>query len=83
MSNEWRNTSIKIVLILFVICIMLFAFSFVNPTSFTGKSLAEAYNLPIGQSMFANDSILDEGDMIEVPLLSNPTFIVHQITILD
>lgn len=83
MSNEWRNTSIKIVLILFVICIMLFAFSFVNPTSFTGKSLAEAYNLPIGQSMFANDSILDEGDMIEVPLLSNPTFIVHQITTLD
>lgn len=83
MSNEWRNTSIKIVLILFVICIMLFAFSFVNPTSFTGKSLAEAYNLPIGQSMFANDSILDEGDMIEVPLLSNPTFIVHQISTLD
>ncbi len=83
MSNEWRNTSIKIVLVLFVICIMLFAFSFVNPTSFTGKSLAEAYDLPIGQSMFENDSILDDGQMIEVPFLSNPSFIVHQIVTLD
>lgn len=83
MSYEWRNTSIKIVLILFVVCIMLFAFSFVNPTSFTGKSLAKAYNLPIGQSMFAGDSVLDDGEMIQVPLLSNPTFIIHEILTLD
>ena len=83
MSSKWRNTSVKIVLILFVICIMLFAFSFVNHTSFTGQSFAEAYNLPVGQSMFAGDSILDERPMVEVPLLSNPLFIGHEILILD
>ncbi|WP_292798662.1 hypothetical protein [Methanobrevibacter sp.] len=83
MSYEWRNTSIKIVLILFVVCIMLFAFSFVNHTSFTGQSFAEAYDLPIGQSMFAGDSVLDDKPMVEVPLLSNPSFIVHEISTLD
>ncbi len=83
MSYEWRNTSIKIVLILFVVCIMLFAFSFVNHTSFTGQSFADAYELPIGQSMFAGDSILDDKPMVEVPLLSNPSFIIHEIATLD
>ena len=83
MSTKWRNTSVKIVLILFVVCIMLFAFSFVNHTSFTGKSFAEAYGLPIGQSMFDGDSILDDKTPIEVPLLGNPLFIVHEITTLD
>ena len=68
---------------LFVFCIMLFAFSFVNHTSFTGKSFAEAYNLPVGQSMFAGDSILDDREMIEVPLISNPSFIIHEISTLD
>ena len=75
MSSEWRNTSVKIVLILFVVCIMIFAFSFVHHTTYTGKSFAEAYDLPVGQSMFAGDSILDQREMIEVPLLSNPGFI--------
>lgn len=83
MSSKWRSTSTKIVLILFVICIMLFAFSFVNHTSFTGKSFAEAYNLPVGQSMFAGDSVLDDRDMIELPLISNPSHIFHQIATLD
>ena len=83
MSTKWRNTSVKIVLILFVVCIMLFAFSFVNHTSFTGKSFAEAYGLPIGQSMFDGDSILDDKAPVEVPLLGNPLFIVHEITTLD
>ncbi len=83
MSSKWRNTSVKIVLILFVVCIMIFAFSFVNHTTYTGKSFAEAYNLPVGQSMFAGDSILDQREMIEVPLLSNPGFIFHEISTLD
>lgn len=83
MSTKWRNTSVKIVLILFVVCVMLFAFSFVNHTSFTGQSFAKAYNLPVGQSMFAGDSILDEREPVEVPLLGNPLFIGHEITTLD
>ncbi len=83
MSSKWRNTSVKIVLILFVVCIMLFAFSFVHNTKYTGKSFAEAYNLPVGQSMFAGDSILDKQEMIQVPFLANPTYIFHEITTLD
>ncbi len=83
MGSKWRNTSVKIVLILFVVCIMLFAFSFVNHTSFTGKSFAEAYNLPVGQSMFAGDSVLDEREMVQVPLIGNPTYILHEILTLD
>lgn len=81
--SEWRNTSIKIVLALFVICIMLFAFSFVMPTKFSAHDMAEAYDLPIGQSMFAGDSILDGKDMVQVPLLSNVPFIAHLILTLD
>ena len=83
MSSKWRSTSVKIVLILFVVCIMLFAFSFVHNTKFTGKSFAEAYNLPVGQSMFAGDSVLDEQEMVEVPFLAYPTFILHEILTLD
>jgi hypothetical protein len=83
MSHEWRNTSIKIILALFFISLLLFAFSFVNHTSYTGESLAKAYNLPIGQSMFEGDSILGENQSIKVPLLSNVPFIAHQITSLD
>lgn len=83
MSYKWRNTSVKIVLVLFVVCIMLFAFSFVNHTSYTGKSFAEAYDLPIGQSMFAGDSVMDDKPPVEVPLLSNPYFMVHEISTLD
>jgi hypothetical protein len=33
--------------------------------------------------MFAGDSILDQREMVEVPLLSNPLFIFHEITTLD
>ena len=83
MSSKWRHTSVKIVLVLFVVCIMLFAFSFVNHTTYTGQSFADAYNLPVGQSIFAGDSILDDQGMVEVPLLSNPLFIFHEITTLD
>lgn len=83
MSKRWRNTSVKIVLILFVVCIMLFAFSFVSNTNYTGKSFAEAYSLPVGQSVFEGDSVLDDHPMVEVPLLSNPTFILHEISTLD
>lgn len=83
MSSKWRNTSVKIVLILFVVCVLLFAFSFVHNTKYTGKSFAEAYSLPVGQSMFSGDSILDQQEMVQTPLLGNPSFIFHEITTLD
>ncbi len=83
MSYKWRNSSLKIVLILFVICVMLFAFSCVNHKSFTGKSLAETYNLPVGESMFDGDSVLGKEDMIQVSLLDSPYFLLHEIATLD
>ena len=83
MSSKWRNSSIKIVLVLFFVCIILFAFSFLNPSSFTGKSLAETYNLPVGQSMFEGDSVLDDKGMIQVSFIANPSFIFHQFKTLD
>lgn len=74
MSYKWRSTSIKIILALFFISLLLFAFSFVNHNTYTGESFANEYNLPIGQSMFEGDSILGENQSIQVPLLGNLPF---------
>ncbi|MDO5849224.1 MAG: hypothetical protein Q4P18_06795 [Methanobrevibacter sp.] len=83
MSN-WRDTSVKIILVLFCVSILLFAFSFVNHPTFSGKTLAEAYGFPIGQSVYEGDSILGaDGEVMEVPLISNFNFLIHQITSLD
>lgn len=83
MSYEWRSTSIKVILALFFISLLLFAFSFVNHTTYTGESLAKAYDLPIGQSIFEGDSILSEDQSVQVPLLANVPFISHQVASLD
>lgn len=83
MSYAWRNTSIKIILVLFCACVLLFAFSFVSHAEFTGKQIAEAYNLPVGQSVYEGDSVLGDNEMMEVPLLANANFLVTQIVDLD
>ena len=83
MSYEWRSTSIKVILALFFISLLLFAFSFVNHTTYTGESLAKAYDLPIGQSIFEGDSILGENQSVQVPFLANVPFIFHQVASLD
>ncbi|WP_299523163.1 hypothetical protein [uncultured Methanobrevibacter sp.] len=83
MTYKWRSTSIKIILALFFISLLLFAFSFVNHANYTGESIAKEYNLPIGQSMFEGDSILGENESVQVPLLGNVPFIAHQISSLD
>lgn len=83
MSYAWRNTSIKIILVLFCVCVLLFAFSFVSHAEFTGKEIAEMYDLPVGQSVYPGDSVLGDKERIEVPLLGNVNFLVHQITSLD
>ena len=81
--RKWRSTSIKIVLILFFICVLSFAFSFVNSTPYTGQTVADAYDLPIGQSIFNGDSILGQRDPITVPLISNLGFLSHQLFSFD
>ena len=79
MSKSWRSKSIKIFLGLFFACVLLFAFSFVNSTSYTGHSVADTYNITVGESLFKGDSILGSNNPIEVPFLSNMGFIAHQL----
>lgn len=83
MGYKWRNTSLKIIGGLICICALIFAFSFMTSDDVTGKELAETYDLPIGQSVYAGDSILGANDLMSVPLLSNFQFILNQIVTLD
>lgn len=83
MSKSWRNKSITIILVLFSVSILLFAFTFVSSTPYTGQSIAETYNLTVGQSIFDGDSILGENETIELPFLSNVGFIGHQLMAFD
>ena len=81
--SEWRNTSIKIILVLFFICVLTFAFSFVYSTPQTGQSIADGCNIQIGQSIFEGNSILGQGNPVLVPFISNAGFITHQVMALD
>lgn len=83
MSKSWRNKSITIILALFFVSILLFSFTFVNSTPYTGQSIAETYNLTVGQSIFEGQSVLGENKTIEVPFLSNVGFLGHQVLALD
>ena len=83
MSKDWRSKSIKIFLGLFFACVFLFAFTFVNSTPYTGHSVAETYNITVGESLFEGDSIMGVHDPIEVPFLSNIGFISHQLMAFD
>ena len=83
MSKKWRKQSITILLAILFACILLFAFTFVNGTSYTGQSVADTYNITVGESMFDGDSILGVNDPVEVPFLSNMGFLAHQFMALD
>ena len=83
MINNWRMKSITIFLALFFACVLLFAFSFVNATPYTGQYIADTYGIDVGDSMFNGDSILGQNRTIELPFLSNVGFIVHQIGVMD
>ena len=81
--KSWRRTSVTIFLALFLACVLLFAFSFVSSTSYTGQSVADEYNISVGQSIFEGQSIVGINKTIEVPLLNNFGFIAHQIMAFD
>ena len=52
-------------------------------TNYTAESVTKEYNLPIGQSMFENQSIVGTTEPIQVPLVSNAGFLLHQLLALD
>jgi len=81
--RSWRKTSVRIFFVLLFVCAFLFAFSLVSSTPYTGQSVAEDYNITVGQSMFNGDSILGVNRTAEVPLLKNFGFITHQFRALD
>ena len=81
--RSWRRTSLLIFLALLFACILLFAFSFVSSTPYTGQSVADTYNISVGQSIFNGQSIVGINKTIEVPLISNLGFLTHQIMAFD
>ncbi len=82
MSKGWRKISLVIFVVLIVLC-LFFAFTSVSTTHYTAQSVAEEYNLPIGQSMFENQSIVGTSDPVDVPLVSNVAFLSHQLQAFD
>jgi hypothetical protein len=81
--RSWRRTSVVIFLALLFACILLFAFSFVNSAPYTGQSVADTYNISVGQSIFDGDSIIGQNKTVEVPLLNNFGFLTHQLLAFD
>ena len=82
MSKGWRKISLVIFVVLIVLC-LFFAFTSVSTTHYTAQSVAEEYNLPIGQAMFENQSIVGTSDPVDVPLVSNVAFLSHQLQAFD
>lgn len=83
MSKSLRKISITIILALLFICILFFALNFVNSTQYTGQTIADSYNISVGQSIFDGESILGQKDPVEVPLISHFEFLLHQVQALD
>ncbi len=81
MSKGWRKISITILIVLIALCAFLAVFG--STTQYTAESVTKEYNLPIGQSMFENQSIVGTTEPIEVPLVSNLGFISHQLMAFD
>ncbi len=81
--SSWRRISVAIFIALILLSIALIVISSVNSTSLNAQQVSSEYNLPIGQSMFENDSIVGQNNPIEVPLLSNFGFISHEIQAFD
>lgn len=83
MSSGWRKISVTIFIALIVLCAALIFISSVNSTPLNAQQVSSEFNLPIGQSMFENDSIVGLNNPVEVPFLSNCGFILHQIQAFD
>ena len=82
MSKGWRKISITILIVLILLCLFIGVTSSIT-THYTAESVTKEYNLPIGQSMFENQSIVGTTEPIQVPLVSNAGFLLHQLLALD
>jgi hypothetical protein len=82
MSSGWRKVSIAILIALVCLCVYLAVVGSAN-VNYTAESVANDYNVPIGQSMFENQSILGTSNPVEVPLITNYDFLSHQLEAFD
>ena len=83
MSKNWRRVSIVIFVVLILISVLIFITSNANGSQYTGQSIAEDYNISVGESVFEGDSIIGHRPQIEVPLDSNFRFLSHQLQAFD
>ena len=82
MSIGWRKISLTILIVLIFLSIFVAVTSSAT-TNYTAESVTNEYNLPIGQSMFENQSIVGTTEPVEVPFVSNSGFLLHQLLALD
>jgi hypothetical protein len=81
MSQGWRKISIVIVIALIALCIFIAVFN--SASAYTAESVTKEYDLPIGQSMFENQSIVGTTDPVEVPIVNHFGFLTHQLQAFD
>lgn len=82
MSSGWRKISITIFIALLLLSILFCVLGSTN-ASYSAQSVADDYNIPIGQSMFENQSIVSTTDPVGVPFISNLGFVSHQLAAFD
>ena len=82
MSKGWRKISITILVVLIFLCAFLAVVGSAT-NNYTAESVAKEYDLPIGQSMFENQSITGTTDPVEVPFITNMGFILHEVQAFD
>ena len=80
--SSWRKISIVVLIALLALCAFL-AITSASTTSYSAESVAKDYNIPIGQSMFENQSIVGTSENVEVPLVANVGFLTHQLMAFD
>ena len=82
MSSGWKKISIAIFVAILALCAVLAVVGSAS-SHYTADSIVKEYDIPIGQSMFENQSIVGTTDPIEVPIVSNIGFLTHQIQVFD
>ena len=80
--SSWRKISIVILIALLALCVFI-AITSASTTSYSAESVAKDYNIPIGQSMFENQSIVGTSENVEVPLVAHVGFLTHQLMAFD
>lgn len=83
MNKEWRTKSAKIFLILLLVTTLLFVLSSVFATNMTINQICKNNNIHVGETVMEGSSIEYSDIQVRYPFISNPHFIVHEITTLD